>query len=149
MTGGESGAVKWYAAQNYRVSSGDPLTPNYGFLDVNSAVPAQNPWGTNTDQTHEQTYTLIHVDGDTMTFSTYMFRYDGRSDQMITAPYLYDSLILRRGDAARGDLAATADRYRTVFPLRGMQMCRKIHGMREQSTPYRPTACWMPALEPF
>ena len=119
MTGGESGAVKWYAARNYRVSAGDPLTPNYSFLDVNSAVPAQNPWGTDTNQTHEQTYTLIHVDGDTMTFSTYMFRYDGRSSQMRTPPYLYDSLILRRGDAARGDLAATSDQAPDEFPSAG------------------------------
>lgn len=119
MTGGESGAVKWYAARNYRASAGDPLTPHYRFLNVNSAVPAQNPRGTDTNQTHEQTYTLIHVDGDTMTFSTYMFRYDGRSNQMRTAPYLYDSLILRRGDAARGDLAATADPAPDSFPSAG------------------------------
>lgn len=96
ITGGESGAVKWYAARNYQVSAGDPLTPNYSFLDVNSAVPAQNPWGTDTSKTREQTYTLINVDGDTMNFSTYMFRYDGQADKMITAPYLYDSLTLRR-----------------------------------------------------
>ena len=123
MTGGESGAVKWYAARNYRVSAGDPLTPHYRFLDVNSAVPAQNPWGTDTNQTHEQTYTLIHVDGDTMTFSTYMFRYDGRSSQMRTPPYLYDSLILRRGDAARGDLAATSDQAPDEVPSAGV--CRR------------------------
>ena len=119
ITGGESGAVKWYAARNYRISDGDPLAFNYSFLDVNSAVPAQNPWGTDTNQTHEQTYTLIHVDGDTMTFSTYMFRYSGESDQMITAPYLYDSLILRRGDAARADMAATALLAPDRFPPAG------------------------------
>ena len=119
MTGGESGAVKWYAARNYLISAGDPLTSNYRFLDVNSAVPAQNPWGTNTSQTHEQTYTLIHVDGDIMTFSTYMFRYDGRGDQMITAPYLYDSLILHRGDAARADTAAVADPAQDGIPSAG------------------------------
>ena len=82
----------------------DDSTRNNSFLDVNSAVPAQNPWGTDSSRTHEQTFTLIRVDGDTMTFSTYMFRYDGRSDRMITAPYLYDSLILRRGDAARAGI---------------------------------------------
>ena len=119
MTGGESGAVKWYAAQDYRVSAGDLLTPCYSFLDVNSAVPAQNPWGTDSSRTHEQTFTLIRVDGDTMTFSTYMFRYDGRSDRMITAPYLYDSLILRRGDAARADAAVTADPAPDAFPAAG------------------------------
>ena len=109
MTGGESGAVKWYAARDYRVSAGDLLTPGYSFLDVNSAVSSQNPWGTNTSQTHEQSYTLFHVEGDTMTFSTYLFRYDGQRDQMMIAPYLYDSLVLRRGAAARADTAATAD----------------------------------------
>lgn len=54
-----------------------------------------------------------------MTFSTYMFRYDGRSDRMITAPYLYDSLILRRGDAARADAAVTADPAPDAFPAAG------------------------------
>ena len=119
LTGGESGAVKWYAAHSYRVSAGDPLTSNYRFLDVDPAVPALDPWGTDTSQTHEQTYTLIHVDGDTMTFSTYMFRYDGRRDQMMTAPYLYDSLILRRGDAARADMAATAEQAPDGVPSAG------------------------------
>lgn len=108
---------------------------------MNSAVPFQNPWGTNTNQTHEQTYTLIHVDGDTMTFSTYMFRYDGRSSQMRTPPYLYDSLILRRGDAARGDLAATSDQAPDEVPSAGgMQTCRKMPGMRVRSTLRRPAA---------
>lgn len=97
MTGGESGAVKWYAARDCRVSAGDLLSPCYSFLDVNSAVPAQNPWGTDSSRTHEQTFTLIRVDGDTMTFSTYMFRYDGRSDRMVTAP-----LSLRQPDPAAG-----------------------------------------------
>lgn len=107
LTGGESGATKWYAAKkSYRISAGDPIVPNYGFLDVNSAVPAQNPWGTDTSVTREQTYTVVEVDGDVMTFSVYMFRYDGKTDRMVTAPYLYDSLILRRGEAAQADLAA-------------------------------------------
>lgn len=119
LTGGESGAVKWYSARRYTVSSGDPLTPAYGFLDVNSAVPAQNPWGTDTSRTHEQSYTLIHVDGDVMTFSTYMFRYDGSRDRLVTAPYLYDSLILRKGGAARADLAATAPPTADALPSAG------------------------------
>lgn len=96
ITGGHSGAVKWYAARNYQISAGDPLTPNYSFLDVNSAAPAQNPWGTDTSKTHEQTYILINVKGNTMTISTYMFRYDGISDKMATPPYLYDSLTISR-----------------------------------------------------
>lgn len=96
ITGGHSGAVKWYAARNYQISAGDPLTPNYSFLDVNSAASAQNPWGTDTSKTHEQSYILINVNGDTMTISTYMFRYDGISDKMATPPYLYDSLTISR-----------------------------------------------------
>lgn len=111
--------MKCYAARSYRVSAGDPLTSNYRFLDVDRAVPALDPWGTDTCQTHEQTYTLIHVDGDTMIFSTYMFRYDGRRDQMMTAPYLYDSLILRRGDTARADMAATAEQAPGGVPSEG------------------------------
>lgn len=96
ITGGHSGAVKWYTARNYQISAGDPLTPNYSFLDVNSAAPAQNPWGTDTSKTHEQSYILINVNGDAMTISTYMFRYDGISDKMATPPYLYDILTISR-----------------------------------------------------
>lgn len=101
LTGGESGAVKWYNDREYAVQQGDPLAPNYGFLEINSAVPKQNPWGTDTGKTHEQTYTLISVDGDEMCFQTYMLRYDGKKNQMITKPYLYDSLTLRRNAAGR------------------------------------------------
>lgn len=106
LTGGESGAVKWYNARKYSVQRSDPLTPSYGFLEINSAVAAQNPWGTDTSKTHEQTYTLVSVDGDEMRFQTYMLRYDGKADRMTTAPYLYDSLILHRGAALRADEAA-------------------------------------------
>lgn len=106
LTGGESGAVKWYNARNYSVQQGDPLAPNYGFLEINSAVPAQNPWGTDISKTHEQTYTLVSVDGDEMRFQTYMLRYDGKKDRMITEPYLYDSLILHRGAALQEDKAS-------------------------------------------
>ena len=101
LTGGESGAAKWYNDRKYSVQQGDPLAPNYGFLEVNSAVPAQNRWGTDTSETHEQTYTLVSVIGDEIRFRTYMFRYDGKADRMITAPYLYDSLTLRRSNAPR------------------------------------------------
>ena len=103
LTGGESGAVKWYSARNYSVQRGDPLAPNYGFLEINSAVPAQNRWGTDTSKTHEQTYTLVSVDGNEMRFQTYMLRYDGNADRMVTKPYLYDSLVLHRGAVPKED----------------------------------------------
>lgn len=108
LTGGESGARKWYNAVAYSVQEDDPLVPNYGFLEINSAVPGQNPWGTNTSETQEQTYTLISVNGDEMRFQTYMLRYDGERDEMVTEPYLYDSLILRQGAALRRDEDALA-----------------------------------------
>ena len=78
-------------------SSSKTAAPDYGFLEVNSAVPAQNSWGTDTSETRGQTCTLISVDGDETRFQTYMLRYDGKADRMVTKPYLYDSLILRRG----------------------------------------------------
>lgn len=106
LTGGVSGALKWYSARTYSVQPGDPLASNYDFLEINSAVAAQNPWGTDTGKTHEQTYILVSVDGDEMRFQTYMLRYDEKAERMITAPYLYDSLILRRGAALRADVAA-------------------------------------------
>lgn len=106
LTGGESGADKWYSAKKYSIQRGDPLIPNYGFLEINSAVPTQNPWRTDTSKTHEQTYILVTVDGDEMRFQTYMLRYDGKKDKLLTNPYLYDSLILRRGTALRSDKAA-------------------------------------------
>lgn len=96
ITGGESGACKWYEAEDYTVPEGDLLAPGYSFLDINSAIPARNPWGTNTGETREQTWVLISVDGGEMRFQTYMLSYDGEADAMIKEPYLYDDLILRR-----------------------------------------------------
>lgn len=96
LTGGTAGACKWYAAEEYAVQEGDPIVPGYGFLDINSAVPAQNPWETNSGETREQTYTMISVDADEMLFQVYMLCYDGESDRMVKEPYLYDSLSLRR-----------------------------------------------------
>lgn len=110
LTGGESGAVKWYSAKKYSVQRGDPLASSYGFLEVNSAVPSQNPWGTDTSKTHEQTYTLISVDGDELRVQTYMLRYDGKSNRMMKEPYLYDSLVLHRGAALRCRAAAPASK---------------------------------------
>lgn len=96
ITGGHSGAVKWYAARNYQISAGDPRDTQLQLSGCKSAAPAQNPVGHGTSKTHEQSYILINVDGDTMTISTYMFRYDGISDKMATPPYLYDSLTINR-----------------------------------------------------
>ena len=36
MVGGHAGGLKWYSKKNYTVEEGDPLLPNYEFLDVNS-----------------------------------------------------------------------------------------------------------------
>lgn len=101
ITGGTAGACKWYTADAYDIREGDPLSPDYGFLDINSAIPAQNPWRTDTGETWEQTYTLISVDGDEMRFQTYMICYEGEEDNLVKEPYLYDSLTLRRSAAGK------------------------------------------------
>ena len=87
MVGGHAGGLKWYNTKDYTVEEGDLLTPNYEFLDVNSAKDGKQG---------EQTYTVFEVSNNEIKFNTYMFKYDQELDQITTEDYLYDTLSLKR-----------------------------------------------------
>lgn len=96
VVGGHSGGLKWYNTIDYTVSDGDPLLPDYDFLDVNSANGADEPGGS--DDREEQTYIVVSVSEDAITLRTYFFKYDADSHTITTDPYLYDTITVERDD---------------------------------------------------
>ncbi|MDR2486351.1 MAG: metallophosphoesterase [Clostridiales Family XIII bacterium] len=98
MIGGHAGGLKWYALKNYTVAPGDPIAPGYSFLDVNSADPANNAFGTDSSVVKEQVVVEFTATRDKVDINTYMFKYDEATDQITTPKYLYDSLtVVREG----------------------------------------------------
>ncbi|GBG11238.1 putative metallophosphoesterase [Paenibacillus agaridevorans] len=94
-----AGGLKWYGTKNYTISTGDPLTPDYKFLDVNSAKPAGDPlnvFGPQSDVAKETAYVTVAVTPDSVTFNTYLFKYDQTSQQITKMPYLYDTYTIKR-----------------------------------------------------
>lgn len=91
MVGGHAGGLKWYSMKDYTVSEGDPLLPNYEFLDVNSADGENG-----SDKTQQQVYTIFEVSDSEITSTTYMFKYDTDTDTITTEPYVYDTVTIKR-----------------------------------------------------
>lgn len=89
MVGNHAGGLKWYEQVEYQVTEGDPLAPNYEFLDVNSTDDLSN-------EKKEQTWTVIDVKKNTIEVTCYMMKYDVESDEITTAPYIYDQFSIRR-----------------------------------------------------
>lgn len=84
VVGGHAGGLKWYSQKDYTVEEGDPLLPNYEFLDKNSTDDGS-------DIKKEQVYTIFEVTEDTLTSTTYMLKYDTDKDEVTTEPYVYDT----------------------------------------------------------
>lgn len=96
MVGGHAGGLKWYSKKpNYTVSPGDPVAPNYSFLDVNSTDDQS-------DVKQEQWSTEIEVSNNKISIKSYAFKYNTSSDTITTNRYLYDSLDLERNVALAG-----------------------------------------------
>lgn len=89
MVGGHAGGLKWYSQKDYTVEEGNPLLPNYEFLDVNS-TDGEN--GSNVSK--EQVYTIFEVNNTELKSTTYMFKYDTDTDTITTEPYVYDSVTI-------------------------------------------------------
>ncbi|MGL5617229.1 MAG: metallophosphoesterase [Sarcina sp.] len=87
MVGGHAGGLKWYSKKNYTVGVGDPLTPGYSFLDVNST-------DTGSDVKKEQVIVEMEVAEGSLTLNSYMFKYDTATDSITTDKYLYDSMTM-------------------------------------------------------
>ncbi len=94
MVGNHPGGLKWYEAVNYDITPGDPIAPDYEFLDVNSTDDESNV-------KQEQTYTVVKVYDNRIEFTAYMFKYDVDSDTIVTEPYIYDQFTVTRTHADR------------------------------------------------
>lgn len=92
VVGGHAGGLKWYSQKSYPVEEGDPLLPNYAFLDKNSTDDGS-------DVKKEQVYTIFEVTEDTLTSTTYMMKYDSETDKITTKPYVYDTYTVTKTKA--------------------------------------------------
>lgn len=92
VVGGHAGGLKWYSQKSYPVEDGDPLLPNYAFLDKNSTDDGS-------DVKKEQVYTIFEVTEDTLTSTTYMMKYDSETDKITTQPYVYDTYKITKANS--------------------------------------------------
>lgn len=99
MVGGHAGGLKWYSRKNYTVSSGDPLTPNYSFLDINST-------DTQSDVKKEQVIVEIEMSEKEFSVKTTNFKYDTTTDTITTPEYVYDSFTTTR-NVAKADITGS------------------------------------------
>lgn len=79
-------------AQMETTEDGDPLLPNYAFLDKNSTDDGS-------DVKKEQVYTIFEVTEDTLTSTTYMMKYDSETDKITTQPYVHDTYKITKAKA--------------------------------------------------
>lgn len=110
MVGGHAGGLKWYSRKNYIVSPGDPLTPNYSFLDVNSTNDGS-------DVKQEQWSTEIEVTNTEIKTKTYTLKYDTNTDTITKQKELVDSIDLVRNVVSadiKGPDSAVADTNQEV-----------------------------------
>lgn len=89
MVGNHPGGLKWYSQVDYEVTEGDPISPDYEFLDVNSTDDGS-------DKKREQTWTVVEINNRFMKFTTYMMKYDEATDSIVTEPYIYDTFTVKR-----------------------------------------------------
>jgi len=96
--GGTASTFKAYGVTSYTVSSGDPLLPNYSFLDFNSASQQGsdlNPLGPSSYEGKvSPSFTNVTVSKDEISFDTYCYGYDGLNDVITSEPMLMDSYTM-------------------------------------------------------
>jgi hypothetical protein len=113
--GNGGSSLKFYAPimSNAYILPGDPVAPDFGYLDINSALPAGytnaagkllNPGPCTNDDLEgvdpsffrAPTFTSISVTKGCLEFNTYMTGYDPYTDQIVADTFLYDSLKVTR-----------------------------------------------------
>lgn len=104
--GNTGSSLKFYSPllNNNWITAGDPVAPDYGFLDINSAMPVGtvlNPLGPCTDDMqegnvagfyHTPTFTAVTVTNGTIEFKTYMTGFDPNTNSIVFDTFLYDHL---------------------------------------------------------
>ncbi len=113
--GNTASSLKFYAPimNNDYILEGDPVAPDFGYLDINSALPAGytnaqgqllNPGPCTNDDLEGQvdgffrapTFTAISVTKGSIEFKTYMTGYDPYNKTVVADTFLYDSLKVTR-----------------------------------------------------
>jgi len=96
------------------IQQDDPVAPDFGYLDINSALPAGyvseitgkvlNPGpctnddleGVDPDFFRTPTFTAITVSKGTVEFNTYMTGFDPNTNSIVEDTFLYDSIKVTR-----------------------------------------------------
>lgn len=108
--GNTGSTLKFYAPilNNDWIQAGDPVAPDFGYLDVNSALPAGhplNPLGPCTNDDLEgidpnfvrlPTFTAVTVSKDKIKYETYMTGFDKETNSIVKDTFLYDSLTVKK-----------------------------------------------------
>jgi len=89
MVAGHAGGLKWYSQEAYKVNVGDPLIPDYAFLDRNSTDDKS-------DEKKEQWIVGFRVSDDKIIITTKASKYDVNTDKLSTPSYVYDTLTITR-----------------------------------------------------
>ena len=112
--GNTASSLKFYAPimNNSWITPGDPVAPDFGYLDINSALPAGytnadgellNPGPCTNDELdgtpgffRTPTFTSITVTKGRIEFNTYMTGFDPSTNSIVEDTFLYDSLKVTR-----------------------------------------------------
>lgn len=111
--GNTGSTLKFYAPlpNNDWIQPGDPVAPDFGYLDINSALPAGhplNPLGPDTNDDFEDidknfvrlpTFTAVTVSKNTIKYETYMTGFNQDTNTIVKDTFLYDSLTVKKQDA--------------------------------------------------
>lgn len=96
MVSEHAGGLKWYEAVDYTkdITKGDPLTPDYKFLDKNGAkeVPPSS-------EKKDTTVVIVDMTADRAEFTTYKLHYDQKTSKVDKEAYIYDRFIVLRRQA--------------------------------------------------
>ncbi|OPX84111.1 MAG: Calcineurin-like phosphoesterase [Pelotomaculum sp. PtaB.Bin104] len=114
--GNTGSSLKFYAPimDDSWIQPGDPVSPQFGYLDINSALPAGyvsevtgkvlNPGPCTNDDLEGQdlnffrtpTFTAVTVSNGTIEFDTYMTGFDPNTNSIVKDTFLYDSIKVTR-----------------------------------------------------
>lgn len=107
FVGGTASTFKAYGASSYTISDNDPLTPNYSFLDLNSASKkgsSLNPYGPSSyEGVVSPSFTNVTVGKDYTRFDTYCYSYSASSDEITSMPILFDSYTITNKENVEQD----------------------------------------------
>lgn len=113
--GNTGSSLKFYAPilNNDWIQPGDPVAPDFGYLDINSAVPVGytsptgqllNPGPCTNDDLEESdpnfyrtpTFTAVTVSNGSIEFKTYMTGFNPNNNSIVQDTFMYDNLKVTR-----------------------------------------------------